>query len=29
MQLLPVPPNTSKEIWRWPDHAKAPIIERL
>jgi Holliday junction resolvase len=28
LRALVVPPNTSKEIWRFPDR-KAPVIERL
>jgi Holliday junction resolvase len=26
---LVVPPNVSRECWRFPDRARAPIIERL
>lgn len=29
MQLLPVPPNSTKEIWRFPDRCEAPLIETL
>ena len=29
LQLLPVPPNVSKEIWRFPDRCRTPLIERL
>ena len=29
LQLVPVPSNCSKEIWRYPDRCKAPLIERL
>ena len=27
--LLVVPANCSKEVWRFPDRCKAPLIERL
>lgn len=27
--LFAVPPSVSKECWRFPDRARAPIIERL
>lgn len=27
LQLLPVPANASKEIWRFPDRCTAPLIE--
>jgi Holliday junction resolvase len=29
LALVPVPDNTSKEIWRFPDRCRAPKIERL
>lgn len=29
IQLLPVPINVSKEIWRFPDYCRAPIVERV
>jgi Holliday junction resolvase len=29
LQLLVVPPFVSKEIWRFPDRCRAPLIERL
>lgn len=29
LQLLVVAPNVSKEIWRFKDRVKAPLIERL
>ena len=29
LQLLPVPANCSKEIWRFPDRCRAPLIERV
>jgi Holliday junction resolvase len=29
LQLVQVPPNVSKEIWRFPDRCRAPLIERL
>src|SRR5262245_52512456 len=28
LQLLPVPPNCSKKIWRFPDRCRTPFIER-
>lgn len=28
-QLLPVPANATKEIWRFPDRVVAPLIEVL
>jgi Holliday junction resolvase len=27
--LVQLPPWATKEIWRWPDRCKAPLIERL
>jgi len=27
LQLCPVPFNVSKEIWRFPDYCRAPLIE--
>ena len=29
IQLCPVPPNCSKEVWRFPDRCKQPLIERI
>ena len=29
LQLLEVPANCSKEIWRFPDRCRAPLIERV
>jgi Holliday junction resolvase len=29
LQALPVPPNCTREIWRFPDRCTAPLIERL
>ena len=29
LTLLAVPANVTKEIWRFPDYCRAPIIERL
>jgi len=29
MQKLTVPPNVSRECWRFPDRCTAPVIERL
>jgi Holliday junction resolvase len=29
LQLLAVPANVSKEIWRFVDYARVPLIERL
>jgi len=29
LELVQVPANVSKEIWRFPDRCKAPLIERL
>ena len=29
LQLLPVPSNTSKEIWRFPARCRQPVIEVL
>ena len=29
LQLLRVPTNVSKEIWRYPDRCRAPLIEHL
>jgi Holliday junction resolvase len=29
LQLLPVPTSVSKELWRFPDRCKAPLIDRL
>ena len=29
LQLLPVPSNVSKEIWRLPDRCRTPLIERI
>jgi len=29
LQLLPVPQNCTKEIWRFPDRCRQPAIERL
>ena len=29
LTLLTVPASVSKEIWRYPDRCKAPLIERL
>jgi Holliday junction resolvase len=26
---LAVPANVTREYWRWPDYARAPVIERL
>jgi len=27
MQAVPVPPNATKEIWRFPDRCQQPLIE--
>jgi Holliday junction resolvase len=27
--LFPVPANASKEVWRFPDHCRKPLIEYL
>ena len=27
--MLAVPPNVSRECWRFPDRCRAPIVERL
>lgn len=29
LQLMPRPPLASVEIWRYPDRARAPLIEKL
>jgi Holliday junction resolvase len=29
LELVAVPANVSKEIWRFPDRCKAPLVERL
>jgi len=29
IQFLPVPRNVSKEIWRFPDRCREPLIERI
>ena len=29
IQALTVPANVSRECWRFPDRARAPVIERL
>jgi hypothetical protein len=29
MLEAPLPPNASREIWRWLDHAREPLVERL
>jgi len=29
LQLMPRPPLASVEIWRYPNRAKAPLIEKL
>jgi Holliday junction resolvase len=29
LELLPVPANCSKEIWRFPNFARTPLVERL
>lgn len=29
LQLVAVPANVSKEIWRFPDRCRAPLIERI
>jgi len=29
LQLLRVPSNVSKEVWRFPDYCRAPLIEHL
>src|SRR5262245_10282149 len=29
LQQVRVPTNVSKEVWRFPDRCKAPLIERL
>jgi Holliday junction resolvase len=29
LHLLAVPANVSKEIWRFPDRCRVPLIERL
>ncbi len=29
LKLLRIPPNASLECWRFPDRARAPLIERL
>jgi Holliday junction resolvase len=29
IRALAVPPNVSRECWRFPDYARAPLIERL
>jgi Holliday junction resolvase len=29
LATCPAPVNTSREIWRFPDRARAPLIERL
>lgn len=28
-QLVPIPPNGTREVWRFPDRCRAPLIERL
>jgi hypothetical protein len=29
LQALDVPANTTREVWRFPDRCRAPLIERL
>ena len=29
LRLLTVPPNVSRECWRFPDRCRGPLIERL
>lgn len=29
LRLLAVPPNATREIWRYPDRCREPLIERL
>jgi Holliday junction resolvase len=29
LQLMPIPSNASREVWRFPDRCHAPLIERL
>lgn len=29
LQLFAAPPNVSREIWRFPDRCRSPLIERL
>lgn len=29
LQMLPVPANATKEIWRWPARCREPLIEVL
>jgi Holliday junction resolvase len=29
LQLLHIPSNASREVWRFPDRCRTPLIERL